>query len=69
MSEGIHVHQTNESREYIICNYHYFPKVDLRFQPKVCNGCHNLEQKAMSNLIMLQLFLLKEMLIELLFGI
>ena len=69
VSEGIHVHKTNKSREYIISNYHYFPKVDLRFQTKVCSGCHNLMQKATNNLTLLQLFLLNEMLIELIFGI
>ena len=46
--EGIHVNKTKESREYIICNYYYFLKVNFIFQPKLCNGCHNLMPKTMS---------------------
>ena len=47
-SEGIHVNKTKESREYIICNYYYFLKANFIFQPKLCNGCHNLMPKTMS---------------------
>ena len=46
--EGIHVNKTKESREYIICNYYYFLKANFIFQPKLCNGCHNLMPKTMS---------------------
>ena len=42
--EGIDDNKTNESRRCIICNY-YFLKVNFKFQPKVCDGCHNLMQK------------------------
>ena len=31
-----------------VCNDYYFLKVNFRFQPKTCNGCHDLMQKAMS---------------------
>ena len=44
ISEGIDDNKTNESRRCIICNY-YFLKVNFKFQPKVCDGCHNLMQK------------------------
>ena len=40
--------KTNESRKCIICNYCYFLKVNFRFQPKECDDCHDLMQKAMS---------------------
>ena len=30
----------------IICNYNYFLKVNCKFQPKACDGCHYLMQKA-----------------------
>ena len=48
VSEGIYVNETNESRRYIICNYPYFLKVNFRFQPKACDGCHDLMQMATS---------------------
>ena len=48
VSEGIDVDKTNESSKCIILNYFYFRKVNFRFQPKVCDGCHDLMQKVMS---------------------
>ena len=41
--EGIDVNKSNESRRCVTCN-HYFLKVNFKFQPKVCDGCHNLIQ-------------------------
>ena len=32
----------------IICHYWYFLETNFRFQWKVCSGCHDLMQKAMS---------------------
>ena len=40
LSEGIYVNKTNGSHEFIICHYLYFPEIDFRFQPKVCDDCH-----------------------------
>ena len=48
-----------------IGHYWYFLKTNFRFQPKVCNGCHDLMQKV---LLILQLLLLQEMIRELNFG-
>ena len=48
MSEGTDVLETSESCKCIICYYCYFLKVNFRFQPKVCDNCHDLMQKAMS---------------------
>ena len=48
MSEGIDVNKTDGSREFIICHYWYFLDIKCKFQPEVCNGCHDLMQKAMS---------------------
>ena len=48
MSEGIDVNKINGSRECIICHYQYFLKINFKFQPNVCNGCHDSIQKAMS---------------------
>ena len=48
--------KTKDWREYIICHYWYFSETNFRFDPKVCNGRHDLMQKAIS-FLMLQLFL------------
>ena len=42
VSEGIDV-----SREFNTSHYCYFLDKGLNFQPYVCNGCHDLTQKAM----------------------
>ena len=48
MSEGIDVNETNGSKECIIyLSLLYVPETNFRFQPKDCNGCHNLMQKGM----------------------
>ena len=59
---------TNGSHECIICHYCYFLETNFRTDRKVYNGCHDLMQRAMSFMIM-QLFLLKEMIIEFILGI
>ena len=46
VSEGIDVNKTNGLRQGIICHYWYFLVINFRFQPKVCNGCHDLMQAA-----------------------
>ena len=45
--ERIDVNKTHGSRECIICHYCYFHKVNFKFSQKVCDGCHDLMQKAM----------------------
>ena len=47
VSEGIDVNKTDGLHKGIIYNYWYFLNINFRFQPKVCNGCHDLMQKAM----------------------
>ena len=42
VSEGIDVNKTSASKECDICHYWYFLKYDFRFQPNVCNRCHDL---------------------------
>ena len=46
--EGIDVSKTNGSRECIICQYWCFLDIKFKFQPEVCNGCHDLMQKSIS---------------------
>ena len=42
--------------------------VGFKYEPYLCNGCHDLMQRLWI-LIMLPLFMLKEMITELIFGI
>ena len=48
ISEGIDVNKTNLSKECDICHYWYFKDIGFKYEPYLCNGCHNLMQKAMS---------------------
>ena len=64
ISEGIDVNKTNLSKECDICHYCYFKDIGFKYEPYLCNGCHDLTQKAM----MLLFFMLKEILTEFTFG-
>ena len=48
ISEGIDVNKTNLSKECDICCYWYFKDVGFEHENYLCNGCHDLMQKAMS---------------------
>ena len=48
ISKGIDVNKTNLSKEYDICHYWYFKDIGFKYEPYLCNGCHDLMQKAMS---------------------
>ena len=48
MCGGIDVNKNYESRRCIICNYYHFLITNFRFQPKVCDGYHDLMQRTMS---------------------
>ena len=48
ISEGIDVNKTNLSKECDICHYWYFKNISSKYEPYLCNGCHDLMQKAMS---------------------
>ena len=67
ISEGIDTNKTSASKECNICHYWYFLDKNFNSEPYLCNGCHDLMQKAMI-LMMLLLYLLKEMIAELIFG-
>ena len=68
VSKGIDVNKTDGLREKIICHYWYFLDIIVRFDPKVCNGCHDLMQKVMS-FNDITIVLLKETIIKFIFGI
>ena len=44
--EGTDVNKTNMSKD--ICHYWYFIDIGFKYKPYLCNGCHDLMQKAMS---------------------
>ena len=75
ISEGIGIKKTDISKKCNICHYWYFSDKNLKYEPHLCNGYHNLMQKAIDfnnvaivsvegkikkTLMMLLLFLLNE---------
>ena len=48
ISEGIDVNKTSASKECDICHFWYFKDIGFKYEPHLCNGCHDLRQKAMS---------------------
>ena len=48
ISEVIDVNKTNLSKECDICHYWYFENIGFKYEPYLCNGCHDLMQKDMS---------------------
>ena len=71
ISEAIDVNKTSSSRECDVCHYWYFKDICFKYEPHLCNGCHDLMQKAMSfnDVAIILLFKLKEVLTEFTFGI
>ena len=48
ISEEIHFNKTRLLKECDICHYRYFKDTGFKHEPYLCNGCHDLMQKAMS---------------------
>ena len=48
ISEEIDANKTNLSKECGICHYWYFKDNSFKYEPYLCNGRHDLMQKAMS---------------------
>ena len=42
VSEGIDVSKASASKECDVCHYLYFLNYSFKFQPNVCNRCHDL---------------------------
>ena len=40
--EGIDINKTSASKACGICHYWYFKGVGFKYEPYVCNGCHNI---------------------------
>ena len=48
ISEEVDVNKISLSKECDICHYWYFKNIAFKYEKYLCNGCHNLMQKAMS---------------------
>ena len=48
ISEGIDLNKSNKSKECDICHYWYFLDKNFNYEPYLCNGCHDLIQKAIN---------------------
>ena len=48
ISEGIDINKTSASKECDICHYWCFLDENFNYEPYLCNGCHDLMQKAMN---------------------
>ena len=48
ISEGSYVNKTNALKYCDICHYWYFLDKGFKFEPYLCNGCHDLMQKPMN---------------------
>ena len=46
--ERIDINKTNTSKESDIYHYWYFLDEGFKFEPYLCNGCHDLTQKTMN---------------------
>ena len=46
--EGNDVNKTSASKECDICHYWYFLNYSFKFQPNVCNRCHDLLMMSMN---------------------
>ena len=42
VSEGIDINKTSASKQGDICHYWYYLSYSFKFQPNVCNRCHDL---------------------------
>ena len=40
--EGIDINKTSASKECMLFHYWYFKNMDYKFEPRVCNKCHDV---------------------------
>ena len=48
ISGGIYINKTSASKECDIGHYWYFLDQGFKYEPYLCNGCHDLMQKVMN---------------------
>ena len=46
VSEGIDNNKTRAAKECMLCHYWYFKDVGFKFEPHVCNKCHDVLMNA-----------------------
>ena len=44
-TEGIDFNKRKDSIICMICNYHYFKDIGFKYQPYVCNPCHDFSMR------------------------
>ena len=42
ISEGIDINKSDKSKECMRCHYWYFKDIGCKYEPHVCNKCHEL---------------------------
>ena len=42
VSERVDIFKSNKLKECMICHYWYFLDNNCKYEPEVCNGCHNI---------------------------
>ena len=55
-SEVINIDKISASKERIICHYWYLSDKRFKFQPFVCNECHDISMISMNLTCILNLF-------------
>ena len=48
ISEGIFIDKTDAPKESDICDHQSFLDKNVKYEPYLCNGCHDLMQKAIN---------------------
>ena len=66
VSEGIDTNKTSASKECMLCHYLYFKDVGFKFEPHVCNKCHDVLMTAceLKNIVILILGVFCGVLVE-----
>ena len=41
-SEGIDLNKSDKLKECMICHYWYFKDIGCKYEPYLCNGCHDV---------------------------
>ena len=67
VSEGINVNKTSKSKESDICHFWHFLNKGFKFQPNVCNRCHDLLIMSMnlSNIAIITVLIIVVLLLKL----
>ena len=46
--EGVDFNKASASKECDTCHFQYFKDIGFKYEPYLCNGCHDLMQKVTS---------------------